>query len=285
MIDSGVPPKDQWPEGILDSLSSWEQGDLVRQPPLFYFADPSAPIWEPTRAYTEDSVESEVILPSEEYLPPYGLVTTQTCDIAEEDSNRPIRPWVQVAPVYQLTNWKRKKLEDEKGPRYWLLVPDMPQDGIWVADFRIEIPVEKSWLAQQARVQGFADEESKRGVGRRVAWLRGRPAFSRELNAVHEDLFKTFQQVETDQPDLHEELMDKLEEVVVEVDSYLAPSSVQIVFLTSSLLPRECRERLEQWRDSAAEFAEASGLVLHALDFRTLESVSVLEYRRMERIW
>lgn len=285
MIDSGVPPRDQWPEGVLDSLSGWEQGDLVAEPPFHYFADPAAPIWEPTRAYTKDSAGPEVILPSGPYLPQYGLVTTQTCDIAEEDSDRPIRPWVQLAPVYCLTTWKRKKLEGGKGPRYWLLVPDIPEDGVWVADFRIDIPVEKGWLASQARIQGFADEDAKRAVGRRLASQRGRPAFSRELNAVHERLFTALRNLNAEESDLAEKLFDRLEEVVVQVDSHFAPSSAQLVFLTSEPLSDDCREWLEQWRDAVVDSAAAAGLVLHALDFRTLESVSLLEYRRMTRIW
>jgi hypothetical protein len=285
MIDRGIPPKDAWPNGVLESLAAWEQGDLVANPPFLYFADPAAPIWEATRSYTEDSPGPEPILPADEYLPPYGLVTTQTCDIAEEESTRPVRPWVQIAPVYKLTSWKRKKLEGGKGPRYWLLIANMPEDGVWVADFRVEVPVEKGWLARQTRVNGFANEADQRDVGKRLQWLRGRPAFSRELNAVHTSLFNAFHALEVDNPDLEERMMQHLEEVVVQVDNHLAPSSAQLVFLTSEPMPSDCREWLEQWRDGVSASAYASGLILHALDFRTLGSVSVLEYRRMSRIW
>jgi hypothetical protein len=84
MIDRGVPNGDDWPEGVLDSLRAWEQGDLVAGPPFFYFADPQRPVWEGTRQYTDTSTEPEVILPDEGLCPPYGMVTTQTCEIAEE---------------------------------------------------------------------------------------------------------------------------------------------------------------------------------------------------------
>jgi hypothetical protein len=226
-----------------------------------------------------------VILPADEHLPPYGLVTTQTCDIAEGDSIRPVRPWVQVAPVYQVTSWKRKKLEGGKGPRYWLLIPDMPEDGVWVVDFRLEVPVEKGWLAEQNRLHGFANEADKRDVGRRVSWLRARPAFSHALNAVHESLFAAFETLDNDNPALAARLTQHLEEVVVLVDSHLEPHAAQLVFLTSSPMPSDCREWLEHWRDAASASADEAGLALHALDFRTLESVTVPEYRRMTRIW
>jgi hypothetical protein len=285
MIDKGVPPRDSWPNGLLRKLREWEQGDVVANPPLFYFADPSAAIWEATRAYTDSSSGPEVILPPDEVLPPYGMVTTQTCDIAEEESSRPVRPWVQIAPVYPVTNWKRKKLEGGKGPRYWLLVPDLPEDGIWVADLRIEVPIEKSWLAGQIRVEGFENETEKRIVGRRLAWLKGRPAFSRELNEIQQSLFDALDGMESAELETHETLLDQLEEVVVQVDSYLAPTSVQLVFLTNVPLADDCRRWLSEWRESSVEEASVTGLTLHALDFRTLTSVTAEEYRRMTVIW
>ena len=285
VIDKGVPPRDSWPEGLLSKLREWEQGDVVASPPLFYFADPSAPIWEATRAYADSSSEPEVILPPDEVLPPYGIVTTQTCDIAEEESSRPVRPWVQIAPIYPVTNWKRRKLEGGKGPRYWLLVPDLPEDGVWVADFRIEVPVEKSWLAGQTRIEGFASETEKRNVGRRLALLRGRPAFSRELNEIQQALFDALDEREPTEQEMHETLLDQLEEVVILVDSYLAPTSVQLVFLTNVPLADDCRLWLSGWREATVEEASVTGLMFHALDFRTLSSVSAEEYRRMTVIW
>lgn len=285
MIDSGIPPRDAWPDGLLDKLRHWEQGDIVPAPQFFYFADPSAGIWEGTRLFTDTSTEPEVILAPDELVPPYGMVTTQTCDIAEEDSPRPMRPWVQICPVYAVKNWKRRKLEGGKGPRYWLLVPDMPVEGVWVADLRIELPVEKSWLASQERIEGFTDEEEKRRVGKRLAWLRGRPAFSRELNAVHQALYEMIDRPQSAQSELHQTLMEQLEEVAVQVDSYLAPTRVQFIFLTNVPMASECRAWFESWRDNLLEEATYSGLELHAFDFRTMESVPITEYRRMSTIW
>ena len=285
MIDSGIPPRNAWPDGVLDRLRRWEQGDLVIAPPLFYFADPAAAIWEGTRLYTDTSEGPEVILAPDELTPQYGIVTTQTCDIAEEDSSNPIRPWVQISPVYSVTTWKRRRLEGGKGPRYWLLVPDFPEQGVWVADFRIELPVEKSWLAGQDRIEGFSDEEEKRRVGRRLEWLKGRSAFSRELNTLNQALYEALDDREPKDPELHEAVMERLEEVAINVDSYLSPGHVQFVFLTNAPITDECRGWLESWKDNLLEKALELGLQLHALDFRTLESVTAVEYRRMAVIW
>src|SRR5919197_3269430 len=101
MIDRGLPNEaDEWPDQVLERLAEWEQGDLVARPPLFYFADPSRAIWIVTREYTESSEGPEVIFAPDEMSPPYGVITTQTCDIGEEGRARPVKPWVQVAPVY-----------------------------------------------------------------------------------------------------------------------------------------------------------------------------------------
>jgi len=161
----------------------------------------------------------------------------------------------------------------------------MPEDGVWVVDFRIEVPVEKSWLAKQSRIQAFADKNEQRAVGRRLSFLRGRPAFSRSLNAVHTSLFDAFRDLQRDDADLHALLMQHLEEIVVQVDSPLEPTSAQIIFLTSASMPGQCREWLEQWRDAAAEALSDSGLSLLALDFRAFAAVTLPEYRRMIQIW
>ena len=143
MIDAGVPPvRDDWPGGVLERLREWEQGDLVKDPPFFfYFADPAIPVWEGTKAYSAGSAGAEVVLGPESFHPPYGLVTSQTCDIGEEDSANPIRPWVQIAPVYEVTDggWK-KKLRRGGGPRYWLYVPDMNGDAVLAADSPDRVP-------------------------------------------------------------------------------------------------------------------------------------------------
>jgi hypothetical protein len=122
-------------------------------------------------------------------------------------------------------------------------------------------------------------------VGARLAWLRGRPAFARELNAVHESLFEALRALETNDTELGNRLLMYLEEVVVQVDDHLAPTAAQFVFLGTGQMPPDCQAWLEEWREGVFDSAEASGLALHALDFRPIDSVSVVEYRTMTRIW
>ena len=160
------------------------QGDAIANPPLMYFGDPALPVWARTAAYLEDSQGPEVIEAGEQTQPRFGIITTQTCDVAEEDANWPIKPWVQVSPAYNrsdLDGGTRKLLLGNRGPRHLIHLPALPVDGSWVADLRIEVPVEKGWLASQERVPAFEDEAAQRAVGDRLALLRRRPAFGRRF--------------------------------------------------------------------------------------------------------
>jgi len=276
MIDSGIPAKDEWPLGVLDKLRAWEQGDLVEAPPLFYYADPAKPVWNLTTFYTADSPGPEVIIAEDR--PPFGIVTTQTCDIAEEDRKNPKRPWIHVAPVYEVASGVQRQIEHGHGPMYWWLIPNMPNPGVWIADLRIEVPIEKGWLAGQRRLEGFVDASNKRRFGQRLAWLKSRPAFSRAFVEVVQA--KVF-----DFLDGHPELVSELDELAVQVDSYLRPTIVQILFLTETPLVKDFRELVEAWWDLARGQANQADILLLAPDFREITKLSVAEYRGMSSIW
>ena len=212
-IDAGLPiSSDSWPAGTLDALKNFLQGHAVEKPPLFYFADPSRPIWARTHSYTQDSEGPEVIELPEQSGPPYGLITTQTCDIGEEDADTPIRPWVQLCPVYDrssdLDSGWRKKLRKGGGPRFLMHLPAI-QNGFWVADFRIETPVEKGWLATCTPIDAFGDEAVQRKVGERVAMLRSRPAFAaRFVDLVQRPLVTALKQLRAEDLTLYQKMED-----------------------------------------------------------------------------
>src|SRR5690349_125769 len=117
-----------------------------------------------------------------------------------------MRPWVQLAPVYEVTDWKKKKLQ-RRSPLYWLVVPDLAGDNAWVADLRVEIPVEKAWLAQQERIEGFEDEAGKRKVGERLSLVRGRPAFSREINSLQSAVWASLSPPADDDNDVRDKIV------------------------------------------------------------------------------
>jgi hypothetical protein len=283
MIDRGLPKEaEEWPVGVLEELLPWEQGDLVAWPPFLYFADPARAIWAATHDYRETSDGPEVILPdAEEHIPPYGMVTTQTCDIGEEGRSTPSKPWVQIAPVYATRRWKAHRFH--KAPQHLMLVPDLPGDEVWVVDFRIEVPVEKGWLASQERVIGFNDARAKRAVGPRIAMLRGRVAVADSIHQLRLTFEEAVAGISDGSPE--EQLIDAVDEVVVLTDSPLNPTDVQFAVLTKAPLSGEATEWLSAWWDSACEKAANLGLTMLPLDVRSIDELRVVEYRRMIPVW
>jgi hypothetical protein len=113
---------------------------------------------------------------------PYVLITSQTCDICEEGKRRPRMPWVSVVPVYDILPVLR---DGQAGlvrqNRIGYLVPlthqDFQQEGrLWVADLRIEYPLEKGVLVDRDPIEAFAKETDYVYLGDKLAYRRNRPA-------------------------------------------------------------------------------------------------------------
>ena len=91
MIDEGL--EQPWPEPVPPASESFLQGHLIEQPPLFYAADLRHPIWRTTRLIADQTSEAErgedfVDLAPED-RPPYGIITTQSCDLSEVETHVP----------------------------------------------------------------------------------------------------------------------------------------------------------------------------------------------------
>lgn len=155
MIDDGL--EYPWPEPVRLAVERFLQGHLIAQPPLFYAADLRHPIWRTTRLIAEETPETgrgeEFIDLAPEDRPPYGVITTQSCDLSEERPN-PRQPWLAVAPVYTVSSDSPLRDRDYL---FELAPPDL--DGeVWLADARIEIPLEKSMLVGREPIEAFPDE-------------------------------------------------------------------------------------------------------------------------------
>jgi len=288
-IDAGLPDGPEgWPSGVLSALRQFVQGDVVEKPPFFYFADPARPVWARTRAYAAGSDGPEVIEMPDNAGPPYGVITSQTCDIGEEDAQRPIRPWVQLCPVYDrvtdLDSGWRRKLAKGDGPRYLMHLPALP-GGFWVADFRIEVPVEKGWLATCAKLDGFRDEAAQRKVGERIAMLRSRPAFAdRFVRLVQRPLVTALKELRSTKRDLYDRMDAQVEEVAVELNSLLDPRDARITLLVPGQVDPDIEDWWRSWWDTTSESCSNAGLDLQAFAIRKTSEVTVAEYRRMTTV-
>lgn len=285
-IDSGLPEdRKDWPAGVLDKMTQFTQGSVVEYPPFFYYADPQRPVWSRTFEYTEGSSGPEVVEVAGDFSPRYGLITTQTCDLVEEAPHRAFRPWVQICPVEDrsdLNSGNRKLLEKGHGSLHLLYLPALP-DGFWVADLRIELPIEKGWLANQTALRGFNSEPDQLQVGLRIAKIRSRPAFSKQfVESVQKPLAEKLKAMRTDNRQLLGDINEQVEELAIQTDSLLDPKYVQILLITNGELSDNVEQWWRAWWDEASEAAFKAGIRLHQLTIRRDSEIRLSEFKRMQ---
>jgi hypothetical protein len=289
-IDEGLPEsRDKWPEGVLEAVAHFVQGDVLRCPPLVYHGDPSRPVFQMTSMYAEEQSEPMPMTITGRSAPRWAIVTSGTCDVAEDDMDPPRCPTVQISPVIDMSGIDPGdlKLIREGRFNYLIHLPALSEEeeGFWVADLRIEYPVEKGWLAGQPRVPGFHTEREQEKVGRAIAHLRGRPAMARSfLEHVVAPLREHLTILRQSNRSLANRIDDEIREWGVQVDSRLDPKSVEIILLTEG---QEASAGVKEWWrltvDTLRSRPEAlgAGMTILGPRFERLDVLPVSEYRRL----
>lgn len=179
MIDDALP--EIWPEEVTAAARRFKQGDLVERPPFFYYRTDAFPVW---KARVEDDSGEGLVEVEDDRRPRFGLITTQTCDLYE-DTDRPRQPWLSIAPAYDYTpHLKPGQDKQIRGGKFRHLVHLTSRrlpDGLWVADLRIEVPVEKGWLVGREPLEGFESVQDRQVLAERLARRRQRHALSAPL--------------------------------------------------------------------------------------------------------
>ncbi|MFL5962591.1 MAG: hypothetical protein ACJ757_06830 [Gaiellaceae bacterium] len=264
-----------WPADVISAVALFRQGHLIASPPPFpYFGDPDNPL--PPLAEAERAAPAEVPAQREfdalELQYDFGVITTQTCDIAEEGS--PAQPFIQLTPVVKLDNGP------EALPQYLTRLdpPDLPE-GSYAADLRIEASVEKSVLVNLQPIEGFPDEAGYVDFARALGRRRERPAIASELvNAVA----GTLKRRKTNSNGFKRLMRDHIHSVRLAIDegTRLHPSVARVHFIASGPLPDEAREKLEAWWQQAYVEAEASGISLLPNEYHESTAMDIDVYDR-----
>lgn len=179
MIEDALPAA--WPPEVIAAARKFKQGDLVERPPFFYHRVDALRVW---KARVEDEDGEGLVELEDDQRPPLGLITTQTCDLFE-DTDNPRQPWFSVAPAYDYTPYLKQGQEKQiKRGKFRHLVhlssPRLPA-GLWVADLRLEVPIEKGWLVGREPLDGFDSVEDRLALAERLAFRRRRHALSGPL--------------------------------------------------------------------------------------------------------
>lgn len=258
MIEDGVP--ESWPHEVREAIRRFRQGHLLERPPVLYTADLRYPIWDLTASVAQDTAPEEhgeaALELAEDQRPPLGIVTTQDCDL---DSTR--QPWVAVAPVYgsaQDPGLLDREYVHEIRP------PDI--DGEWVADLRLEVPMEKGSLVGRDPIEAFPDEDGYIEFATMLARRRGRPVLADVFNRVLDQTMRSLKQERRAQCRRVRDRVYKLLLAIPE-GTRSAPIEAQLYVVTDGERDEETIEWFGEWWDRARVVAENEDLKLHPVSW------------------
>jgi hypothetical protein len=290
LIGAGVPSdREDWPSGVLDRLCAFKQGDVVPCPPIVYQGDPAYPVYGMTAEYAKVSTESGPMMITGDAAPTYAVLTSATCDISEEDKRAPRFPFVQLSPIVDMTaaDVGLQGMIRKDKVNYLVHLPALStmKAGFWVADLRIEYPVDKGWLAGQERFAGFQTETDQQKIGAAIAYLRQRPAMARSFvdNVLGplEDLLGELRKIDRA---LAQRVDNEAVEWAVRTDSRLNPGRIEIVLLADA---GEFDPGVREWWRLAVDSlrtragAADEGLTIIGPRFERLDTLSVSDYRKL----
>jgi hypothetical protein len=181
MIDSWL--REEWDSRVASATALFRQGHLLEWASVAYGANFQHGVCVPTKEAGADGTGYVKV----EDVWAHVMITTQTCDICEEGKRRPIMPWISVVPVYDimpiLVGGQTKQI---RANGFGYLVPltyaNFSQENtLWVADLRIEYPLEKSVLALRTPIEAFASEAEYAYLADKLASRRNRPAIDSQV--------------------------------------------------------------------------------------------------------
>ncbi len=279
-IDDLIPK--EWPEPVARALESWRQGHLVQGDLGAWIS--AASCLDVARSEVFEGRDDELLAASTSICDTgYLAIVSQTCDIATTGPGAR-HPFVQTCPVRDIgaafAADKVQQIRDGRLVDYvYLTMP--PTDGRdWAVDLRMSVPLSKTTLAIKKPIEGFATEADELFLSARVADKFRRPA-------LHDYLSKTL--VESLNGFLSkakgkDHWCDEIEQIRLRVQGpRLAPARVRPYVITdiefNTLLSANKAPLRDLWK-THKKGLRAAGIEQDPMAFRTLEKMSVLDYRQ-----
>ena len=284
MIQEGLG--EPWPDEVLQAVKSFRQGHLIRRPPLFYTSHLGYPIWALSRVIAAENVVPSGEEPASDMLveldpdqrPPFGILTSQDCDITEEDRD-PTQPWVQVAPVYRCDEASRLLTRDF----IVRLNPPTLDDEVWIADLRLEMSIEKGMLVAREPIESFPEEEDYYRLSDLLARRRGRPALASVFNDIINATAREVKQQSTawrSKTRRVRETIYKLK-LAIEEGTRLQPVACKLYVVARDRPTEEAQEWFGEWWDRARTVAAEQGLELLPIGWMEMSQVDVELYDQL----
>jgi hypothetical protein len=284
MIDEGL--RSPWPPEVIEAAERFQQGHLIEQPPFFWAGASRAVLWggdledvSPEEADTE-TAETDLRELSAEERPPYGMITSQTCDIGGASARR--YPWIQVAPVYRV---EAERASDFAQRHYVarLTAPAFADEG-WFVDLRVEFPLEKSILVGRHPIEAFGDEEGYLALARLLGRRRERAALADALVEIVFGGIRDKRRSERNS-DQTQRVWPRLQRgglrLSVVEGSRLEPKQARLHVVTNGPPDDDVRAWFGEWFDAARLLAQDLGFSLLATEFLDGTSVNAEYYRSL----
>jgi hypothetical protein len=252
-------------------MQPFRQGHLVDSPPFVYVATPAHAVWALTSDLGDTALAEEVFELDSLDRPPYGLITTQTCDINEVNPNH---PWVHIAPVYDLDEGTLAAMVRKDRVNYLVELDPPTLDGLWVADLRLEVPVEKSWLVGRQPAEAYPTEAGYEHLAGRLAGKRDRPALADSLvMGVYRPLREWLDRSQGKKASAN------VREVRFRLGgTRLIPWAASLVLIKDTDWENDETAAWDDWWDLTRAKAAGYGLDLLANEYQTLDSMSARQY-------
>jgi len=251
----------------------------VERPPFFYAADTMHPVWDLTREAADPDGGEQLFELHEDDRPRYGVITTQSCDLTEDGASKPKKPWFQVAPLVDTQAVAPSLAADvARGRAKYLYWVPSPHVGDWIADLRIEVPLEKSWLVDRKPIAGFATLDEYERFARHLGSLRARAAIE---PGVCTDVVKALYAHLKDSASQEPGVLDEVQRVLLRViGARAAPSALEVVVVSRGDQPNPAAMKaFDGWYDESVSLASQQGVTL--LPIRLQSQFTPDEYERL----
>ena len=263
-----------WPTGFDAHLDGFGQGHIIGDLPVF-FLESDVALW--SRPRQQFGTSGNVGLVGEHQHPRRRvMLLTQACDLL-----KPKNPWITVCPVYdasgRLPTSQQGQIRSGQIGHLVAVTAAWANDGFWVADLRLEMPLEKLILMGRSPIDAFASEQEYSTLAARLGSRRQRPAAPQPcLDLVITPLFEAMHSLSDDGVGLNH----GVRELRVSWNDHAAPTVVHVFVVANDETDREMID-VAGWEDLVLglyQTASDAGMTIVGPEVTSLEIMPAIDY-------
>ncbi len=258
---------------VLPALDRWRQGHVLRGVPLVSQGPPAGiePLW--VAVEVRPTGTGPLVLGEEPPTPRSVMVVSQGCDLIKEKFS-----FATVVPVYDAAGiLTQAQQASARSGRTWHMVhltAPWAVDGLWVADLRHEMSIDRTLLIEPDPVEAFSDEVGYTRLAERLAAARQRPAMPQPCIDHVVGPLNEYLAVHRDQG-VH--LLAGVRELRVQSNHPVAPTAATLLVIAND----DQRPDADGWGaafDAVHQHASAAGIALAGPDITDLRDMSAADY-------